>query len=78
MRIYVGNLSYRTEEDNLRELFSQHGDVAEVAIMTDRETGRSRGFGFVTMAESHDDHSESDHYDSLTDVYMEKSCRIHD
>jgi len=51
MRIYVGNLSYRTEEENLRELFSQHGDVVEVAIMSDRETGRSRGFGFVTMAE---------------------------
>ncbi|MCC7204700.1 MAG: RNA-binding protein [Phycisphaeraceae bacterium] len=49
MKIYVGNLSFKTTEDGLREIFSQHGGVDEVAIVTDRETGRSRGFGFVTM-----------------------------
>ncbi|MFO0782519.1 MAG: RNA-binding protein [Phycisphaerales bacterium] len=49
-RIYVGNLSFRSTQDALRELFSQHGEVVDVFIGTDRETGRSKGFGFVTMA----------------------------
>ena len=48
-RIYVGNISFNTTEDGLRELFGQHGQVGSVAIITDRETGRSRGFGFVEM-----------------------------
>ena len=51
MRIYVGNLSYQTTEEGLRNLFGQHGTVEDVAIITDRETGRSRGFGFVTMTD---------------------------
>lgn len=51
MRIYVGNLSYQTTEEGLRNLFGQHGTVEDVAIITDRETGRSRGFGFVTMSD---------------------------
>jgi RNA recognition motif-containing protein len=50
MRIYVGNLSYRTTEEELRALFEAYGDVAEVRVITDRETGRSRGFAFVEMA----------------------------
>jgi len=49
VKIYVGNLSYDTTEDTLRDLFAQHGEVEEVAIVTDRATGRPRGFGFVTM-----------------------------
>jgi cold-inducible RNA-binding protein len=49
MRIYVGNLSYQAAEDELRELFEQYGEVAEVNVVTDRETGRSRGFAFVEM-----------------------------
>jgi RNA recognition motif-containing protein len=48
-KIYVGNLSFDTTEDGLRELFGQHGAVASVAIISDRMTGRSRGFGFVEM-----------------------------
>jgi len=51
MRIYVGNISFRATEDQLRDLFSSHGQVDEVVIVTDRETGRSRGFAFVTMAD---------------------------
>lgn len=51
MKIYVGNLSFDTTEAKLSELFGQHGDLAEVAIITDRETGRSRGFAFVTMSD---------------------------
>jgi RNA recognition motif-containing protein len=47
--IYVGNLPYSATEDDLREAFSQHGEVAEVNIVKDRETGRPRGFAFVEM-----------------------------
>ena len=50
MKIYVGNLSFDTGEASLRNAFSQHGSVAEVAVITDRDTGRPRGFAFVTMA----------------------------
>ena len=49
MKIYVGNLSYSTTEDTLNAEFGAHGQVEEVAVITDRETGRPRGFAFVTM-----------------------------
>jgi RNA recognition motif-containing protein len=49
MRIFVGNLSYQTTEDNLTALFSQVGQVESASIVTDRGTGRSRGFAFVEM-----------------------------
>ncbi|MCP4900565.1 MAG: RNA-binding protein [bacterium] len=49
MKIYVGNLPYSATEEQLREKFGEHGEVEEVALPTDRETGRPRGFGFVTM-----------------------------
>lgn len=48
-RIYVGNLSFSTTDDELRSLFSQYGEVLSVNLVTDRETGRPRGFGFVEM-----------------------------
>jgi len=48
-KLYVGNLPFNTTEDDLRDLFSQHGQVISVAVIVDRETGRSRGFGFVEM-----------------------------
>ena len=49
MRIFVGNLPYRTTEDMLADLFSQVGEVVSATIVTDRDTGRSRGFAFVEM-----------------------------
>ncbi|MGI9455716.1 MAG: RNA recognition motif domain-containing protein [Aeoliella sp.] len=49
MKIYVGNLSYTTTEETLQEQFGAHGQVEEVAVVNDRETGRPRGFAFVTM-----------------------------
>jgi RNA recognition motif-containing protein len=51
MKLYVGNISFDTTEETLRNTFSEHGDVEEVAVITDRDTGRSRGFAFVTMAD---------------------------
>ena len=50
-KLYVGNLSYSTTEANLSEFFAQAGEVASVNLITDRMTGRSRGFAFVEMAE---------------------------
>jgi len=50
--IFVGNLSFNTGEDELRQIFETYGQVDRVSILTDRETGRSRGFGFVEMANS--------------------------
>jgi RNA recognition motif-containing protein len=47
--IFVGNLSFNTGEDELRQIFEGYGQVERVSILTDRETGRSRGFGFVEM-----------------------------
>jgi RNA recognition motif-containing protein len=48
--IFVGNLSFNTNEDELRQIFEGYGQVDRVSILTDRDTGRSRGFGFVEMA----------------------------
>ena len=48
-KLYVGNLSYSTTEDQIRELFAQTGEVESVSLITDRETGRAKGFGFVEM-----------------------------
>ena len=48
-RIYVGNLSFQTTENELTSLFKQSGEVESVSIITDRDTGRSKGFGFVEM-----------------------------
>jgi RNA recognition motif-containing protein len=49
MNIYIGNLSFNTAEENLRQAFEAYGEVSKVNIITDRDSGRSRGFGFVEM-----------------------------
>jgi cold-inducible RNA-binding protein len=49
MKLYVGNLAFETTENDLQDLFEQHGAVNEVHLMMDRMTGKSRGFAFVTM-----------------------------
>ncbi len=52
MKIFVGNLSFNTSDDDLRDAFAPYGEVASAQVITDRETMRSRGFGFVEMADS--------------------------
>ena len=52
--IYVGNLSYTLSEDELKDVFSEYGNVTSAKIVTDRETGRSKGFGFVEMSSDDD------------------------
>ncbi len=52
--LYVGNLPFTTSSEDLQEVFSQHGTVARVQLISDRETGRSRGFAFVEMSEGAD------------------------
>ena len=52
--IFVGNLNFNTSEDELRQLFETYGQVDRVSIMTDRDTGRSRGFAFVEMTSGDD------------------------
>jgi RNA recognition motif-containing protein len=52
--IYVGNLSFSTNSDNLRALFAEYGEVTSAQVVVDRDTGRSRGFGFVEMASAQD------------------------
>ena len=50
MKLYVGNLSFQTSSEDLQQLFAQAGTVESVAVIEDRDTGRSRGFGFVEMS----------------------------
>jgi len=52
MKIFVGNFSFSTTEDDLRDLFQPFGNIDSVAVVTDRQTGRSRGFGFVEMSDN--------------------------
>lgn len=52
MRLYIGNLNYRVKENDLEQLLSNYGTVNSVKIITDRETGKSKGFGFVDMEDN--------------------------
>lgn len=53
-KLYVGNLSYETTNESLSEMFSEHGEVTEATVITDKMSGRSKGFGFVTFAKDED------------------------
>ena len=52
MKLYVGNLAFETTENDLQDMFEQHGTVSQVNLMMDRLTGKSRGFAFVTMGDA--------------------------
>lgn len=54
MNIYVGNISFRMSDDDLRDAFGAYGEVTSCKIIMDRETGRSKGFGFVEMSDDND------------------------
>ena len=68
-RLHVGNLSEATSEDELRELFSEAGEVAEISIPLDRETGRPRGFAYLQM---------QDEIDAVTALHMLDGRSLHD
>nr|AUG32693.1 RNA-binding protein RbpD [Paulinella longichromatophora] len=74
MSIYVGNLSFDAEQEDLQGLFAQYGDVSKVSLPLDRETGRKRGFAFVEMANEAD---EQKAIDDLQDVeWMGRMIRV--
>ncbi|MEM9218080.1 MAG: RNA-binding protein [Cyanobacteria bacterium P01_F01_bin.150] len=63
MTIYVGNLSFQANEEDLREVFGEYGEVQRVQLPTDRETGKKRGFAFVTMASEDEEGKAIDELD---------------
>lgn len=76
MNIYVGNLPWGTTEESLRSLFEAHGEVDSAKVITDRETGRSRGFGFVEMP---DDSAAQSAIDALNDKDFEgRNLRVNE
>lgn len=68
MKIYVGNLPYSATEDQLKTMFGKHGEVATASIIIDRDTGRSKGFGFVEMS---DDSEGEKAIQALNEVAMD-------
>lgn len=76
MQIYVGNMNYRTTEEDINSLFSQFGEVASVKLISDRETGRAKGFGFVTM---NDDAAAKEAIEALNEKEFEgRTLRINE
>ena len=74
MTIYVGNLSFQAEQEDLLDLFSQYGEVSKCSLPLDRETGRKRGFGFVEM---NTDEDEQKAIDDLQNVeWMGRMIRV--
>ncbi|MEM9090837.1 MAG: RNA-binding protein [Cyanobacteria bacterium P01_F01_bin.53] len=74
MSIYVGNLSYSATEDDLRQVFSEYGEVKRITLPSDRETGRPRGFAFVEMAEEANEATAIEALDGAE--WMERELRV--
>ena len=74
MSIYVGNLDYAIEEENLKEVFGEYGTIKRVHIPTDRETGRVRGFAFVEMESESDEDKAIEELDGAT--WMERTLKV--
>ena len=66
MKLFIGGLAWSTTEDGLRNAFEQFGELREAVVVTDRETGRSRGFGFVTFGSASDAQSAIDEMNGTT------------
>ncbi len=76
MQIYIGNMNYRTTEEDVNTLFSQYGEVESVKLISDRETGRAKGFGFVTMT---DDAAAKEAIEALNEKeYEGRTLRINE
>ena len=74
MTIFIGNLSWETEEDDLKDLFNAYGEVTKCTIPLERDSGRKRGFGFVEMTS---ERSEKNAIDDLQDVeWMGREIRV--
>lgn len=73
-KLYVGNLSYSTEREDLQDLFSQQGTVNSVNVIVDRDTGRSKGFGFVEMASEADANAAIEKFDGYE--FMGRALRV--
>ncbi len=74
MSIYVGNLDYSIEEEDLKEVFGEYGTLKRVYIPTDRETGRARGFAFVEMESEADEDQAIKELDGAT--WMERTLKV--
>ncbi len=73
-KLYVGNLSFQATEDDIRDLFAQHGEVVSVKIITDARTGSPKGFGFVEMATTEDAQKAISSLNGST--FMERSLTV--
>lgn len=76
MSIYVGNLSFDVQQDDLKEVFAEYGAVSRVSLPMDRETGRPRGFGFVDMASSGDEAKAIENLDGAE--WMGRTLRVNE
>ncbi len=75
MTLYVGNLNYKAREEDLRELFSAYGEVNSVSLISDKFTGRSKGFAFIDM----DDQAGQDAIDQLHDTdFMDRTLVVNE
>jgi len=76
MKLYVGNMSYDTTDDDLRKAFEEHGTVDSVAVISDRHSGRSKGFGFVEMS---DDEEAKTAMESMNDTdFMGRTLKVNE
>ena len=76
MDIYVGNLSFRANEDSIRELFTPFGEVTRAQIITDKDSGRSRGFAFVSMSSDADAKKAIEHLNGSK--YMDRVLTVNE
>ena len=76
MNIYVGNLNYRLQEDDLREVFENYGEVTSVKLISDRITGRAKGFGFVEMVSDDEGKQAVENLDGSE--LMEREMRVNE